>query len=74
MYYYVDEQGKNTGFDGVFTKIDMCRKHYTEVGLGADYVDSSCDEKENNSISEKFMHALMLRELRFPPLLCREQY
>jgi 2,4'-dihydroxyacetophenone dioxygenase len=37
--YYVDEQGKNTGFEDVFTKIDMCRKHYTEAGLGVDYVD-----------------------------------
>jgi hypothetical protein len=23
----------------VFIKIDMCRKHYESVGLGADYVD-----------------------------------
>jgi 2,4'-dihydroxyacetophenone dioxygenase len=23
----------------VFTKIEMCRGHYGEVGLGADYVD-----------------------------------
>ena len=37
--YYVDEQGNNTGFEDVFAKIDMCRKHYAEVGLGADYVD-----------------------------------
>ena len=25
--------------EDVFTKIDMCREHYAEVGLGADYVD-----------------------------------
>ena len=37
--YYIDERGNNTGFEDVFTKIDMCRKHYTEVGLGGDYVD-----------------------------------
>lgn len=37
--YYVDEQDRNTGFEDVFTKIDMCRRHYVEVGLGADYVD-----------------------------------
>ena len=37
--YYVDEAGRNTGFEDVFTKIDMCRKHYAAVGLGADYVD-----------------------------------
>ena len=36
---YVDPWGKTTGFEDVFTKIDMCRKHYDEVGLGADYVD-----------------------------------
>ena len=37
--YYVDEDGENIGYEDVFTKIDMCRKHYSEVGLGADYVD-----------------------------------
>ena len=36
---YVDEQGQASGYEDVFTKIDMCRKHYIEVGLGADYVD-----------------------------------
>lgn len=37
--YYVDPYGNYTGYEDVFTKIDMCRKHYTAVGLGADYVD-----------------------------------
>ena len=37
--YYVDAEGRNTGFDDVFTKIDMCRAHYAAAGLGADYVD-----------------------------------
>ena len=37
--YYVDEAGRHTGFEDVFTKIDMCRAHYAAVGLGADYVD-----------------------------------
>ncbi len=36
---YLDEEGNHTGYEDVFTKIDMCRKHYAEVGLGADYVD-----------------------------------
>ena len=36
---YVDEAGRQTGYEDVFTKIAMCRRHYTEVGLGADYVD-----------------------------------
>jgi 2,4'-dihydroxyacetophenone dioxygenase len=36
---YVDEAGKTTGYEDVFTKIAMCRRHYTEVGLGAGYVD-----------------------------------
>jgi quercetin dioxygenase-like cupin family protein len=36
---YVDEQGQTTGYEDVFTKIEMCRRHYTEVGLGAGYVD-----------------------------------
>jgi quercetin dioxygenase-like cupin family protein len=36
---YVDPWGETMGYEDVFTKIDMCRKHYEEVGLGADYVD-----------------------------------
>ncbi|MSU88493.1 cupin [Rhodobacteraceae bacterium 2CG4] len=39
VMYYVDPWGKHLGFEDVFTKIEMCRKHYTDVGLGADYVD-----------------------------------
>ena len=37
--YYVDEHGNHTGFEDVFTKIDMCRKHYADVGLGEGFVD-----------------------------------
>lgn len=36
---YVDEAGRTTGYEDVFTKIEMCRRHYVEVGLGAGYVD-----------------------------------
>ena len=36
---YCDENGKQTGFADVFTRIENARKHYAEVGLGADYVD-----------------------------------
>jgi 2,4'-dihydroxyacetophenone dioxygenase len=36
---YVDPWGKQTGYEDVFTKIAMCRRHYTEVGLGVTYVD-----------------------------------
>lgn len=36
---YVDEQGQTTGYEDVFTKIDMCRKHYVACGLGEAYVD-----------------------------------
>lgn len=37
--YYVDEHGEHTGFEDVFTKIDMCRSHYIQCGLGEHYVD-----------------------------------
>ncbi len=37
--YYVDEEGRHTGFEDVFTKIDMCREHYVQVGLGEAYID-----------------------------------
>lgn len=36
---YLDDNGKTTGYEDVFTKIDMCRKHYIDVGLGAGYID-----------------------------------
>ena len=36
---YLDEKGVVTGYEDVITKIDMCRKHYAQCGLGADYVD-----------------------------------
>ncbi len=36
--HYVDEAGNAVGFDDVFTRIDLARAHYQEVGLGADYV------------------------------------
>lgn len=39
VMYYTDEWGNNTGYEDVFTKIEMCRQHYEQVGLGKDYVD-----------------------------------
>lgn len=36
---YLDEDGKTTGYEDVFTKIAMCRKHYIDVGLGDAYID-----------------------------------
>jgi len=36
---YLDAAGNQVGYEDVFTKIDMCRKHYEAVGLGAGYVD-----------------------------------
>jgi quercetin dioxygenase-like cupin family protein len=38
VMYYTDPWGKGMGYEDVFTKIDMCRKHYIEAGLGEDYV------------------------------------
>ena len=36
---YVDADGRQVGYEDVHTKIAMCRAHYREAGLGADYVD-----------------------------------
>ena len=36
---YVDDTGRQSGYEDVFTKIDMCRAHYAGCGLGAGYVD-----------------------------------
>ncbi len=38
-YIYLDEKGNAIGYEDVFTKIENCRKHYEQVGLGADFVD-----------------------------------
>ena len=36
---YVDPWGEIIGYEDVFHKIDLCRRHYAKVGLGEDYVD-----------------------------------
>ena len=36
---YLDGEGRQTGYEDVFSKIEMCRAHYEAVGLGAAYVD-----------------------------------
>ena len=36
---YLDEIGKLVAFEDVHTKIEMCRKHYIDVGLGEKFVD-----------------------------------
>ena len=36
---YVDPQGKATGYDDVFTRLEKARAHYAAVGLGEDYVE-----------------------------------
>lgn len=36
---YVDADGRQTGYEDVFSKIDMCRRHYEAVGLGGGFVD-----------------------------------
>ena len=36
---YVDPDGVVTGIEDVFTRLELCRKHFIAVGLGADYVD-----------------------------------
>jgi hypothetical protein len=32
-------QGVAVGYEDVFTKIDLARKHYAEIGLGAEYIE-----------------------------------
>jgi hypothetical protein len=33
---YLDESGRQTGYEDVFSKIDMCRAHYAATGLGTE--------------------------------------
>ena len=35
---YVDPDGRQQGYEDVFTKVDMCRRHYAAIGLGEDFV------------------------------------
>lgn len=36
---YFDENDRPCGYDDVHTKIEMCRRHFTDVGLAPDYVE-----------------------------------
>src|SRR5690606_18851376 len=36
---YVDEAGQTCGYDDVHTKIEMCRRHFEQVGLGPQFVE-----------------------------------
>ena len=36
---YLDEAGRQNGYEDVHTKIGMCRAHYAQCGLGAEHVD-----------------------------------
>ncbi len=36
---YLDQDNRQTGYEDVFTKIDMCRRHYEAVGLGGAFVE-----------------------------------
>ena len=36
---YLDEAGEQVGYEAVWLKIEMCRRHYASVGLGERYVD-----------------------------------
>jgi 2,4'-dihydroxyacetophenone dioxygenase len=36
---YLDTEGRQIGYEDVWTKIELCRAHYAKVGLGADFVE-----------------------------------
>lgn len=36
---YFDDQHNACGYDDVHKKIEMCRRHYEEIGLGTDFVE-----------------------------------
>ena len=36
---YLDSDGRQTGYEDVWTKIEMCRQHYEACGLTAHYVE-----------------------------------
>ena len=36
---YLDADGRQNGYEDVWSKIEMCRAHYAQCGLGAQYVE-----------------------------------
>ena len=36
---YVDETGQQVGYEDVHTKIEMCQRHYRQIGLGDRFVE-----------------------------------
>jgi len=36
---YVDPDGRVLGYEDVFTKIDLCRRHFSSVGLGERFIE-----------------------------------
>jgi 2,4'-dihydroxyacetophenone dioxygenase len=36
---YVDPEGRATGYEDCFTKLALARRHYEQVGLGADFAE-----------------------------------
>ena len=36
---YLDAEGRQIGYEDVWSKIEMCRRHYANVGLGAAFAD-----------------------------------
>lgn len=36
---YLNDDDETVGYEDVFTKINMCRSYYKEIGLGSDFVD-----------------------------------
>jgi len=36
---YLDADGRQNGYEDVWSKIDMCRDHYAQCGLGTQYVE-----------------------------------
>lgn len=37
---WLDDDGKPDGYFDVHSYIELCRRHYEKVGIGADYVDT----------------------------------
>jgi hypothetical protein len=36
---YLDAEGRQIGYEDVWSKIEMCRRHYEDVGLGSTHAD-----------------------------------
>ncbi|KAL7957467.1 cupin 2 domain-containing protein [Trichoderma compactum] len=60
-YIYVDVDGNPVGAEDIYSKIQKTKEHYEKVGLGADYVNQSTDNK--STLSDPELHVYSSKQI-----------